>query len=603
MSLDLIKKYIKCGLYQEARKLIEKEPNISNLMADVGGGGGGGNGSTTAKSNGKSASDYEDAKVFERVPLLVMLSVVKDEDVAINLSRLLLERGYALNLRDKNGLCAMNYAIALKRFRLLNVYLETFNFELNKFKDCYKNTFLHYAYAINDFNIVELFSKVYSKYYEWDPNSFKFIANCDGLTVQDLYDYMIFLNKKVIDKQMRRAKTSYKDFYIRKKSNESTNTENNTSKNQFIYPESFKFESNPILICKFINHVFHSSSALKSELIVLLNTPNEFEIIINKKKSDINTSSNNSSPNNSPGIVRRPVKTAGWATSNREFKMNILNQIKCINKSNIKPSKLNSSNNPLKKTELISRSLTSLTSSEKNKHLPRIIESRYKNFYKNIASTSNKLDFGPFMSCKSYISSDFTNNGGETWRGEFKSIFNVYSLVSSASYRPSSLQTYQQSNESVLEILGELGGNVRRTSVISNNAGIQHASLNRHSLTPGLVSPNQNQQLASITSKEYIASSSPTIENETQAKHITNGTAHKKSIDSNSSTVILASSTPIISTTHPSNPTITTNNLAISIERKPSLTFNQEPKLEMYLVPGSLLNRNKQRRPSDAKKV
>ena len=598
MSLDLIKKYIKCGLFQEARKLIEKEPNIANLMADGGGGGG--------KFNGKSASDYEDAKIFERVPLLVMLSVVKDEDVAINLSRLLLERGYALNLRDKNGLCAMNYAIALKRFRLLNVYLETFNFELNKFKDCYKNTFLHYAYAINDLNIVDLFSKVYSKYYEWDPSTFKFIANCDGLTVQDLFDYMIFLNKKINDKQLRRAKTSYKDFYVRKRSHESNNSDNNTSKYQFIYPESFKFESNPILICKFINQVFHSSSALKSELIVLLNTPNEFENIINKKKTDNNNnnSSNNSSPNNSPVIVRRPIKTASSTTSNREFKMNILNQIKCINKSNIKPSKLINSNNPLKKTELISRSLTSLTSSEKNKHLPRIIESRYKNFYKNIASTSNKLDFGPFMTCKSISSSDYNNNGGDTWRGEFKSIFNVYSLVSSASYRPSSLQTYQQSNESVLEILGELGGNVRRTSIISNNGGLQYANLNRHSLTPGLVSPHHNQQLASITSKEYVSSSSPTIEHEHhQHKHTTNGASHKKSIDSNSSTVILASSTPIISTTHPTNPTVTTNNLAISIERKPSLTFNQESKLEMYLVPGSLLNRNKQRRPSDAKKV
>jgi hypothetical protein len=600
MSLDLIKKYIKCGLYQEARKLIEKEPNISNLMAD------GGGGPTIAKPNGKSASDYEDAKVFERVPLLVMLSVVKDEDVAINLSRLLLERGYALNLRDKNGLCAMNYAIALKRFRLLNVYLETFNFELNKFKDCYKNTFLHYAYAINDLNIVDLFSKVYSKYYEWDPSTFKFIANCDGLTVQDLYDYMVFLNKKIYDKQLRRAKTSYKDFYVRKRSNESNNSESITSKNQFIYPESFKFDSNPILICKFINQVFKSSSALKSELIVLLNSPNEFESIMNKKKSDNSNNSNNSinnSPNNSPVIVRRSVKTAGSTTSNREFKMNILNQIKCINKSNVKPSKLASSNNPLKKTELISRSLTSLASSEKNKNLPRIIESRYKNFYNNIASTSNKFDFAPFMISKSITSSDFNNNGSETWRGEFKSIFNVYSQVSSASYRPSSLQTYQQSNESVLEILGELGGNVRRSSIISNNSGIHHANLNRHSLTPSLVSPYNNQQLASITSKEYVGSSSPTIENENHTKHNTNGALHKKSIDSSSSTVILASSTPIISTNHPSNSTVTTNNLAISIERKPSLTFSQEPKLEMYLVPGSLLNRSKQRRASDAKKV
>ena len=84
MSLDIIKNKVKCGQFEEARKLIEAE-STSRLM-----------------SESRQSLDF---------PLLVMLSLIKNEDAAINLSRLLLEKGYSLNLSDRNGLCALNYAI------------------------------------------------------------------------------------------------------------------------------------------------------------------------------------------------------------------------------------------------------------------------------------------------------------------------------------------------------------------------------------------------------------------------------------------------------------------------------------------------------------
>src|SRR5690606_22398400 len=79
------------------------------------------------------------------LPLLVMLSLIKDEDSALSLSRLLLEKGYNLSVCDQNGLCALNYAIALKRFKLLGLFLNSFNFELDSYYDCYHNSFLHYV--------------------------------------------------------------------------------------------------------------------------------------------------------------------------------------------------------------------------------------------------------------------------------------------------------------------------------------------------------------------------------------------------------------------------------------------------------------------------
>jgi hypothetical protein len=142
MALEVIKKHIKSGMFFEARKLIEKV-EVVYLMSGDGTGGGG-------RTTGRAAnSDYSD-KNADNLPLLVMLSLIKDEESALSLSRLLLEKGYNMSMCDQNGLCALNYAIALKRFKLLALFLSSFNFELNTYQDCYRNTFLHYAFATNN---------------------------------------------------------------------------------------------------------------------------------------------------------------------------------------------------------------------------------------------------------------------------------------------------------------------------------------------------------------------------------------------------------------------------------------------------------------------
>ncbi len=139
MVLDLIRKYIQHGLFNEARHLIEIESDVSFLMQD--------------DETDTSLNDAEGPKL----PLLIILSLIKDEENAVNLSRLLLEKGYRLDISDKNGLSAMNYAVALNKLNLVTLYLNLFNIELDEHRDCYKNSFLHYAFAVSHFFYYLLF--------------------------------------------------------------------------------------------------------------------------------------------------------------------------------------------------------------------------------------------------------------------------------------------------------------------------------------------------------------------------------------------------------------------------------------------------------------
>lgn len=229
MSLDLIKKYIQHGLFNEARRLIEIESDINFLMQEE-------NVSDTAETQSVSGS-CDETKRFEKVPLLIILSLIKDEESACNLSRLLLEKGYHLDISDRNGLSAMNYAIALNRFSLVDLYLNLFNVELDAHRDCYRNSYLHYAFAVNNLQIIKKFFEVYSKFYDWNVETFQSTKNCDGLSVQDLYTVA-----------MMRASKNYTPR---------TNITN--------LPDAFTMDSNPVNICKFINQViFLVHSILKS---------------------------------------------------------------------------------------------------------------------------------------------------------------------------------------------------------------------------------------------------------------------------------------------------------------------------------------------------
>ncbi len=133
MSLDLIRKYIQHGLFNEARRLIDIESNVRFLMQE------------------DDTQVHLNSSEEPKLPLLIILSLIKDEENAISLSRLLLEKGYHLDVSDKNGLSAMNYAIALNKINLVSLYLNLFNIELDEHRDCYKNSFLHYAFAVSFF--------------------------------------------------------------------------------------------------------------------------------------------------------------------------------------------------------------------------------------------------------------------------------------------------------------------------------------------------------------------------------------------------------------------------------------------------------------------
>lgn len=261
MTLDLIKKSIKHGLFQETRRLIEKE-DINILMNE-------------SYKSGNVKSNYSD------LPLMVMVSLIKDEHLAINLSRLLIEKGYEIRICDSNGLCALNYAIALKRHKLISLYLDSFNFELNSYRDIYKNSFLHYVYASNSEAISKKFFEIYSKFYQCDQKNFHKIVNCDGLSVKDLMNY----------------------FYFSKNENNS----------KLKLPMSFNYDSNPIKICKLINEIYYSYFVIKPGVTYLNSRKNVEKISYSKIQ------------------VNKSNKDA-----HQNFNIDVINQIKSFNKPRLK---------------------------------------------------------------------------------------------------------------------------------------------------------------------------------------------------------------------------------------------------------------------------
>jgi len=295
--LTLIKTHIKNGAFREARRLIDNEDDVMSLM-----------GGNEASNYSQSSTNNDD------IPLLVMLSLIKDEDTAVILSRILLEKGYHQNKSDKNGLCALNYAIALNRVKLLNLFLSSFNFDLNTYRDCYKNSFLHYVFAVNNIFVVNRFAEIYSKYYEWDVNKFKFIKNKDGLSVKDVYDFKLakqLIKVRAVNAGNKnyRIMSSYRPF----RAGERIRTNDSINPIQLIcMPKSFYLESNPVHIVKFINQVFNNNE------LTTLNADLKF-VESNIKNLNLNSQSNLQSN----------------SSTTREFKMNILHQIKNVNK--VKP--------------------------------------------------------------------------------------------------------------------------------------------------------------------------------------------------------------------------------------------------------------------------
>lgn len=132
---------------------------------------------------------------------------------------------------------------------------------------------MHYAFASASPEIIDAFKLIYSKYYKWNQEKFKKMVNCDGLSVADLKEYADL----VIDFRKQGIL--------------------NRSAASFQMSESFKLDSSPIVICKYINKVYNSNSTLKAEIVFVQN--NKFD-------------------------------------RNKNFKVNILSQIKKMNRIRLK---------------------------------------------------------------------------------------------------------------------------------------------------------------------------------------------------------------------------------------------------------------------------
>jgi hypothetical protein len=419
MALEVIKKYIKSGSFYEARKLIEKVDKIDNLMSD---GASPANGVNSSPRN----STYQD-KNADNLPLMVMLSLIKDEESALGLSRLLLEKGYNLGMCDQNGLCALNYAIALKRFKLLSLFLSSFNFELNTYEDCYRNTFLHYAFATNNKDIIGQFHDTYAKYYEWDEGKFKYMRNVDGLSLKDLGDYYAYTDKReAYMKRMRMA--SIRDEPLNSSTNgglSSTRTDQHFDMNSgYKVPDCFKMNSNPIIICSYINKIFkNTNSNLSTELLFLSNSKNYDELALASNVT-----------------ARQP-----------DLKLNLLYQIKTLNKPNRpqttaaqkkKASWTNSgfpclvnSNSKFHRSSLFSPINTS-------EHMPR--KGDYES-YKQL--TTDEIEIKPLhIKRSSYNESGAAARSSATWRADIKKIFGDYSTITSPSYRVSTAVLQRATN-------------------------------------------------------------------------------------------------------------------------------------------------------------
>lgn len=378
MTLDLIKKSIKHGLFHETRRLIEKE-NIKNLM----------NEDYTKRNVNESKNSN-----CNNLPLMVMVSLIKDENLALNLSRLLIEKGYELGICDSNGLCAINYAIALKRHKLITLYLDCFNFELNSYRDIYKNSFLHYVYASNSEEVAKKFFGIYSKYYQLDQKQLNSIVNCDGLSVSDLINY----------------------FYLLK-------NQKNLNNSMFKLPMSFKYDSNPIKICKLINEVYNSYIVIKPDTTYL----NSRKISYSKIKVNKNNK-----------------------ISHQSFDVDVIKQIKSFNKP-----RLNLNN---EKVEI--SPLASVASPIKNhEHLPQ--NSGLKDILeKNCDHFESKID--------------------KTWKSNFNKIFSEYSVMFTTSYRQKSAHPNQTQTKPETPMIHMPPINSKSSDSPHHSAHIQHFHHSAH---------------------------------------------------------------------------------------------------------------------------
>ena len=301
MALKTLKKCIQYGFLTDARQIIENV-DINDILYD-------------------ELNNTDD----DTLPLLILCTLINNENTAYNLCVDLIEKGYKVNLKDINGLCALNYAIIFDRSKLCELFLKSFDFNLNLIHDCYKNSLLHYVFAKNNDHIINLFTTIYKKYYSWNDKILSNMKNCHGLSVMDLYNY--YIDKlKISDnaeiskrKAIMRSNTISDEKYFKLKQNISQNrlltASNNkrsffrgdTISDSFGYTdECFFRNSNPIFIIKHLNQMYNSKLTIKTIALIDKNCFN----------SSLFVQDNDSYNNN----------------NNKGFQMNMLYKIKKLNR-------------------------------------------------------------------------------------------------------------------------------------------------------------------------------------------------------------------------------------------------------------------------------
>ena len=97
-----------------------------------------------------------------RTPLM-SCALVEEESWGVGLARLLLEKGASLQLIDKHGLNATQYACIYEKPGLVKTFIRAADFNLNH-RDRFGNTALHYSVTNGNINITEMITNSLLRY-------------------------------------------------------------------------------------------------------------------------------------------------------------------------------------------------------------------------------------------------------------------------------------------------------------------------------------------------------------------------------------------------------------------------------------------------------
>jgi hypothetical protein len=111
-------------------------------------------------------SDKDDSQM--RSPL-ILATFIRDDRWAFNVAQNLLEYGASLRQTDLNHLTAIHYCCAFARPHLLELLLNSLDFDLSKSVDTNGNSCIHYAMRSHSLKCLQLLIKKYNSYYMTSP--------------------------------------------------------------------------------------------------------------------------------------------------------------------------------------------------------------------------------------------------------------------------------------------------------------------------------------------------------------------------------------------------------------------------------------------------